>query len=78
MPIDAGADVNAQGAIQSSPYLHAGARGRLDILRMTLAHGADPSGTNRYHGAAPIPAAGRGHVDTVLNASSPLTVADAV
>ena len=39
--IEAGADVNAKDAIQDSPYLYAGARGHLEILRMTLAHGAD-------------------------------------
>ncbi len=36
-----------------------------DILRMTLAHRADLSGTNRYRGAALMPAAECGHVDTV-------------
>ena len=58
--IDAGADVNAKDAIQDSPYLYAGARGHLDILRMTLAHGADLRSTNRYRGTALIPAAGAG------------------
>jgi ankyrin repeat protein len=32
---------------------------------MTLAHGADLKSTNRYGGTALIPAAERGHVDTV-------------
>ena len=32
---------------------------------MTLAHGADLRSTNRYRGTALIPAAERGHVDTV-------------
>lgn len=32
---------------------------------MTLAHGADLSSTNRYGGTALIPAAERGHVETV-------------
>src|SRR5690349_15984496 len=37
--IEAGADVNAKDRIEDSPYLYAGARGHLDILKMTLAHG---------------------------------------
>ena len=37
--IDAGADVNAKDRIQDSAYLYAGARGHLEILKMTLAHG---------------------------------------
>ena len=32
---------------------------------MTLAHGADLASTNRYGGTALIPAAERGHVETV-------------
>ncbi|AIO44597.1 ankyrin repeats family protein [Burkholderia cepacia] len=36
-----------------------------DILRMTLAHGADLSGTNRYRGAASIEVVERGHVEMV-------------
>lgn len=63
--IDAGADVNAQDEILDSPYLYAGARGHLDILKLTLAHGANLRSTNRYGGTALIPAAERGHVDTV-------------
>src|SRR5262249_36637441 len=34
-------------------------------LQMTLEHGADLKSTNRYGGTALIPAAERGHVDTV-------------
>ena len=48
-----------------SPYLYAGARGHLDILKLTLANGADLKSTNRYGGTALIPAAERGHVETV-------------
>ena len=54
-----------EGCDPGSLYLYAGARGHLDILRMTLAHGADLRSTNRYRGTALIPAAERGHVDTV-------------
>ncbi|EXH33153.1 ankyrin repeat domain-containing protein [Acinetobacter sp. BS1] len=65
MLIEAGADVNAKDNIQDSPYLYAGAQGYLKILRMTLMHGADLKSTNRYGGTALIPAAERGHVETV-------------
>jgi ankyrin repeat protein len=63
--IEASADVNAKDRINDSPYLYAGARGHLEILTMTLAHGADLRSTNRYGGTALIPASERGHVDTV-------------
>lgn len=63
--IEAGANVNAKDDIDDSPYLYAGARGHLEILKMTLAHGADLESTNRYGGTALIPAAERGHVETV-------------
>lgn len=63
--IDAGADVNAKDHIHDSPYLYAGARGHLDILKLTLANGADLKSTNRYGGTALIPASERGHVETV-------------
>ncbi|MFC6981119.1 ankyrin repeat domain-containing protein [Microbulbifer taiwanensis] len=63
--IAAGADVNARDRIKDSPYLYAGARGHLEILKMTLAHGADLKSTNRYGGTALIPAAERGHIETV-------------
>ena len=45
--IEAGADVNAKDDLHDSPYLYAGARGHLEILNMTLAHGADLKSTNR-------------------------------
>lgn len=35
--IEHGADVNAKGEMHDSPYRYAGAEGRLEILRMTLA-----------------------------------------
>lgn len=63
--IEAGASVNAKDAKQDSPYLLAGAQGRLAILKLTLAHGADLASTNRYGGTVLIPAAERGHVETV-------------
>jgi len=51
--------------MQDSPFLYAGAEGRLEILRLTLAAGADLASTNRYGGTALIPAAHHGHVETV-------------
>src|SRR5881394_2150410 len=45
--IAAGADVNAKDDIQDSPFLYAGAEGRVEILKMTLAQ-ADLKSTNRY------------------------------
>ncbi|MCZ6798549.1 MAG: ankyrin repeat domain-containing protein, partial [Gammaproteobacteria bacterium] len=51
--------------ITDSPYLYAGAEGRLEILRMTLEYGADLSSINRYGGTALIPAAHHGHIQTV-------------
>lgn len=63
--IEAGADVNAKNSMQDSPYLLAGAEGRLEILELTLSHGADLKSTNRYGGTALIPACERGHVEVV-------------
>ena len=63
--IQRGADVNAKDDLQDSPFLYAGAHGRLQILRLALAAGADLKSTNRYGGTALIPAAHYGHVDTV-------------
>jgi ankyrin repeat protein len=61
----AGANVNIQDARRDNPFLYAGAEGLLDILRLTIAAGADTTITNRYGGTALIPAAERGHVDVV-------------
>ncbi len=54
--IDAGADVNIQDDMKNNPFLYAGAEGYLDILKLTIDAGADPSLTNRYGGTALIPA----------------------
>jgi ankyrin repeat protein len=62
--IAAGADVNAKDAIEDSPFLYAGAEGRIDILKMTLPT-ADLKSTNRYGGTALIPAAHHGHPEAV-------------
>ena len=61
-----GADVNAKDTIADTPFLYAGAEGRLDILRLILATGrANLADTNRYGGNALIPAAHHGHPETV-------------
>jgi ankyrin repeat protein len=63
--IAAGADVNAMDNNEDSPFLFAGAEGRLEILKMTVASGADLESVNRFGGTALIPAAHHGHIETV-------------
>lgn len=63
--INSGSDVNAKDNLQDSPYLYAGAEGKLEILKMTIAAGADLKSTNRYGGTALTPAAHHGHVEVV-------------
>lgn len=36
--------------MKNNPFLYAGAEGYLDILKLTIDAGADPSLTNRYGG----------------------------
>ena len=57
--------MNAKDDIQDSAFLYAGAEGRIEILKMTLAAGADLKSTNRYGGTALIPAAHHGHPEAV-------------
>src|SRR5205085_2917822 len=63
--IDAGADIDLQDALLDNPFLYAGAEGLLDILKLTIAAGADTTLTNRFGGTALIPACERGHVEVV-------------
>ena len=63
--ISRGGNVNAKDAIQDSAFLYAGAEGFNEVLRLTLAAGADVASTNRYGGTALIPASEHGHVETV-------------
>jgi ankyrin repeat protein len=65
--IEGGADVNASDgrSIDHTPFLMAGARGQVAILRAMLANGADLASTNGYGGTALIPACERGHVEAV-------------
>jgi ankyrin repeat protein len=62
--IAARADVNAKDDIEDTPFLYAGAEGRIEVLKMTLPT-ADLKSTNRYGGTALIPAAHHGHVEAV-------------
>ncbi|MFJ5692434.1 ankyrin repeat domain-containing protein [Arthrobacter sp. NPDC093125] len=61
----AGGNVNAKDAIQDSAFLYAGAEGFNEVLRLTLANGADVKSTNRFGGTALIPASEHGHVEAV-------------
>lgn len=70
--IAAGADVNAQDDLQNTPFLYAGAEGNTAIVALALEHGAKFDRYNRYAGTALIPAAEKGHLDTVkLLANTP-------
>jgi uncharacterized protein len=63
--IGRGGNVNTKDAIQDSAFLYSGAEGFNEVLRLTLAAGADVTSTNRYGGTALIPASEHGHVETV-------------
>jgi ankyrin repeat protein len=67
--IDAGADVNHQDASQQSAYLIAtseiGPDSGLELLRLTLAAGADVSALDSYNGTGLIRAAHRGYADII-------------
>lgn len=70
--IQAGADVNAQDHLLNSPFLYAGAEGNTEIVKLALQHGAKFDLYNRYGGTALIPAAEKGHLETVkLLANTP-------
>ena len=59
--IGRGADVNAQDETQQSAYLIATSEGYLDLLNLTLAHGADVGAKDSWNGTGLIRAAERGH-----------------
>lgn len=63
--IEAGASVNAQDKVLNNPFLYAGAEGNLEIVQLSLKHGADFTIFNRYNGSALIPAAEKGHLEVV-------------
>ncbi len=59
--IDQGADVNAKDATQQSAYLITTSEGYLDLLDLTLAHGARVDDKDSWNGTGLIRAAERGH-----------------
>ncbi|MDT9023342.1 ankyrin repeat domain-containing protein [Rossellomorea aquimaris] len=63
--IDKGADIHLKDELKNNPFLYAGAEGMNDILLLTIEAGADPALVNRYGGTALIPAAEKGHGETV-------------
>ncbi len=63
--IAAGADVNAKDSTEQSAYLIATSEGYLELLELTLAHGADLASLDSYRGTGLIRAAERGHADIV-------------
>ena len=64
--IEAGADIHIQDNMKDNPFLYAGAEGLLEILRLTIAAGANTKLVNRYGGSALIPACHHGYPDCVL------------
>jgi len=69
--IELGADVDyydkskSQGVIDQTAFLYAGAKGMNDALVLLMNAGARPDIYNYYGGTALIPAAEKGHVNTV-------------
>ncbi|WP_201289978.1 ankyrin repeat domain-containing protein [Erysipelothrix urinaevulpis] len=64
--IDQGANVNMLDSLHDTPYLYAGAEGRLEILDYMYQNAEiDYDIRNRYGGNTLIPAAEKGHIDTV-------------
>ncbi|WP_375002896.1 ankyrin repeat domain-containing protein [Aeromicrobium sp. CTD01-1L150] len=63
--IERGADVNAKDETVQSAYLIATSEGFLDLLDLTLQHGADVDDLDSFRGTGVIRAAERGHADVV-------------
>ena len=59
--VDAGADVNAKDATMQSAYLITTSEGHLDLLDLTLEHGAEVDDLDSWNGTGLIRAAERGH-----------------
>ncbi len=59
--IEGGADVNHLSPTTESAFHIAASEGRLELLELTLAHGADVASLDSYRGTALIRAAERGH-----------------
>jgi ankyrin repeat protein len=60
-----GADVNAKDETQQSAYLVTTSEGYLDLLDLTLAHGADVASKDSFNGTGLIRAGERGHTGVV-------------
>ncbi len=63
--IQKGADVNAKDETEQSAYLIATSEGYLDLLRLTLRHGARINDKDSWNGTGLIRAAERGHAHVV-------------
>lgn len=63
--LERGADVNAKDATEQSAYLIATSEGHLDLLELTLAHGAVVDDKDSWNGTGLIRAAERGHAAVV-------------
>lgn len=63
--IAAGANVNGQDETRQSAFLIAASEGFDELLRLTLAHGANVHFTDSYNGTALIRATHHGHVGVV-------------
>lgn len=63
--IGRGADVNAKDGTQQSAYLIATSEGHLELLDLTLRHGAEVDDRDSWNGTGLIRAAERGHHDVV-------------
>ena len=61
--IDQGADVNAKDNTVQSAYLISTSEGYLELLDLTLRHGADVDSKDSFNGTGLIRAADRGHAD---------------
>ncbi len=61
----AGADVNAKDETVQSAYLISTSEGYLELLNLTLAHGADVASLDSFNGTGLIRAGERGHADIV-------------
>ena len=63
--IEAGADVNFKDSTQQSAYLVATSEGYVELLNLTLDHGADVASLDSYNGTGLIRSAERGHAPIV-------------
>jgi ankyrin repeat protein len=61
--VDQGADVNAKDNTVQSAYLISTSEGYLELLNLTLGHGADVDSKDSFNGTGLIRAADRGHAD---------------